>query len=675
MSADRGPDRSDDLRALVKEADLVTFDVFDTLLVRAVARPVDAFRVTAELLNHRTRRLVVDGVTEARVAAEVALRAEALAAGLSPDTVPFEAIWRRAGELAGYDDELVGLLAEMELEAERLLLSPAGGTAELLRFAVDQGATVWLVSDTYLPSAFVASVLERSAITGWSRLLVSCEQGAAKSDGSLWAQVVRDRPGARIVHIGDNATADLVQPRAFGVDAHQVPKPADALRDGLGALGALNGRLLFDHLELDGFRLRNTHRSVLQSLPGRLAIDEPSASAATACGYGALGPLLAGFVQWLHRTAVAAGHDHLFFLSRDGHLMRQAYQALLGPEALPSTYLLASRRLCNLAALGDQLTSRDVDFLSQASWSIAVGEFFSRLDVPGLEAAAAGLLAELGLSPDAPGAEHHTEVRACFWRLSDLLVERAAAERALLLEYWDGAGLLAARRPAVVDIGWHGSVQWSMQRVLGHAGIARDLTGLYFGLHPVRPPQFSAQPMAAFVDGARPEDGLLHRRLVLSSVSVLEFCFTRADGTVVGLDRDPSGTLVARHAPDTMSPDDAAVLHDVQQGALRYVADLAAATRGLPTTVGHVERDVAAEAMVLLLNSPSDAAAQVFGPRRHGDGFGVGVTWDPIGAPAHDADHYRANPGALALEAARASWSAGFAVNARRMGLDGPGVR
>ena len=40
-----------------------------------------------------------------------------------------------------------------------------------------------LLSDTYLPKAFLTSVLDGLGLTGYRALWVSCEQGAAKSDG------------------------------------------------------------------------------------------------------------------------------------------------------------------------------------------------------------------------------------------------------------------------------------------------------------------------------------------------------------------------------------------------------------------------------------------------------------------------------------------------------------
>ena len=267
----------------------------------------------------------------------------------------------------------------------------------------------------------------------------------------------------------------------------------------------------------------------------------------------------------------------------------------------------------------------------------------SRLGLPEVEAAARVLLEQIGLDPSASGRDNHAAVRACFWQLSDELAAAAEAERGRLLEYWDQEGLLAAGRPAVVDIGWHGSLERSMRRVLRLAGAGDDLRGLYFGLHPVRGAEPGFEPQA-YIDGARERDRLLHRDLVFTSVAVLEFCFTRPEGTVLGLERGADGRLVARHASDRMTAVDAAVCGDLQSAALDYVRDFAAATERWPGTLRHVEREAAAESMLLLVTQPTARAAELFGRRLHGDGFGDGVTWDRIGSPRHDAAYYARAP-------------------------------
>lgn len=667
---------TDDRRLLVKEADVVSFDLFDTLFVRSVARPRDAFRLAQELLNHHSDWYLTEELGPLRVAAEVAVREETVATGGSADGVTMAAIYRRVEQHGMLVAGLAEALMAAELEAERMLLRPTE-TVDLLRFAIAQGRDVMVVSDTYLPRSFVEEVLSEADVPGGYELWLSCEHQASKADGSLWAAVVASRPGRDIVHFGDAEISDVVQAQAFGIRAVREVNRPEALRQSVGSAGALRGEWLFDHLKVDGYQLKNVHRSLVGGLTANRLFADTTCTPAYALGYGAFGPLLLGYVQWLHRAARATGHDHLYFLARDGRVMQEAYRAFWGASSLPSTYLLASRRLLNLPAIGDTLTNRDVDFLTQTSWPMLVGEYFSRLGLPEVERAAGELLDRLGLDWDQPGQQHGAELRAVFWQLEKVLVAAADAERQRLVGYWAESGLLTAAHPALVDIGWHGSLQRAVRRVLGLSGLERPLGGLYFGLHPQRPLD-PIEPMQAFIDGTADDDAVLYQNLVVGSVAPLEFCFTRPEGTVVGLERQAAGGAagsaggsgaVSRHADDRLPDRDAEVLDELQRAAIDFVRDFRSATEGMPGTVSVLEREVAAESMVMLLTAPTAMSADVLGRRHHSDGFGNGVAWKLIGAPGHDVPWYEQDPQRLADELADADWRAGFVANARALGL------
>ncbi len=674
-----------DRRRLVKEADVVSFDLFDTLVVRSVARPVDAFRLAHELFNDRTPHYLTDEVAPVRFAAEVALREEAVAAGTSADAVTLEAIYRRTTDLAGLTPEMTSALAEAELAAERLLLRPVTGMVDLLQFSADEGKPVLVVSDTYLSRAFVEEVLDSIGVPTGYDLWLSSERQAAKADGSIWAQIVATYADRRILHFGDNLVGDVIHPRAFQVTAEPVTNPARAYREGSGSTQALNGDWTFRHLEIDEFRLKNVHRSLVAGLAANQLSGEPGPSAAYAVGYGAFGPALLGFVQWLHRTATGHGRDHLYFLARDGQVMKRAYEAYWGEQALPASYLAASRRLLRMPAIGPDLTNQDIDFLTQTSWPMTVKDYFDRLDLPEVSAQAAEHLRSMGLSTSDPGTAHGAELRAIFWRLRTPLVAAAAEERSRLLAYWETVGLLGARRPGLVDIGWHGSLQHATRTVLRLAGLTSDLHGFYFGLHPGRPP-YAGQIAESFVDGAKGADRGLYENLIVGSVAPLEFCFTRPEGTALFLSPDPpvagpaerrggartpiaEGWTIVR-APDQLADEDGQVLEEVQRGAVDFVTDFRQGTSGMPRTISRVERDVATESLVMLLRAPTATAAAVLGSRRHSDSFGSRADWKLIGAPRHDASWYEEHPADLAEELAETSWRPGFTVNARSAGLD-----
>lgn len=65
-----------------------------------------------------------------------------------------------------------------------------------------------------------------------------------------------------------------------------------------------------------------------------------------------MGPFVTGFMLWLGRQAKRDNISHLYFLSREGWLLKQIYDVLHKDDvnAVPSTYLYASRRATRVAS-------------------------------------------------------------------------------------------------------------------------------------------------------------------------------------------------------------------------------------------------------------------------------------------------------------------------------------
>jgi FMN phosphatase YigB (HAD superfamily) len=656
------------LERRLEGVDVVSFDVFDTLVVRTVARPVDAFRIAHERLNESANHYLALDMAQYRIEAEASLREEASRRGLSPDCIRLDEIVARLAERTALPDSIGTAWRNAELETERLVFRPSPWGVAAFELAKAMGKEIVLVSDTYFPPEFVEDIVRGVGIDGWKRLFASCENGRAKSDGSQFALLLAEYADERILHIGDNPESDGWRPRSFGVDVLEVPNQPHAMRDQVGPAEVLNGPLIFGHLQIDGTRLKNVQRSlvngcVAQMLQGQ--VDD-----AYVLGYGALGPLLTGYVQWLHAAAVDAGISDLLFLARDGYLVMEAYRALFGTAALPSTFVLASRRLFNFAAIADRLTARDMDCLLQTSIPIPVGEYFARLGIPEVDRRSRVLLHDLGV-PSGRIDGSFDPARAVFWQIEPELVGAAADERVRLIEYLHEIAYPSMARPGLVDVGWHGSLQWSFDRVCRLAGLPSAAGGFYLGLHDTpRRRDFSTQAMTAYLDeAASPEDAKAYADLVRTSVSAIETLFTQTTGSVIGLTPSSDGDgWRGVFGESAYTAADVEAIEGFQAGALQFIADFADAADGLPAAVAQLERSIATENLVMALNFPTVRAAEVLGTRTHVDGMGLAVSTALVGSPGAD-ERYVTTPGALAADQASTNWKQGFSRLAELRGL------
>ena len=194
------------LAARLAAYDVVTFDVFDTLLLRPLARPEDAFYLLGARPGYPDlRRLRIQAEEEAR-------RRKELAAGSREVTL--EEIWAVLAPETGLS-QTEGMAAERKLESDLCRANPyfLPVVAALRR----QGKTLAVLSDMYLEEETVAALLDRCGFGTFDACLVSGERGSSKSGGGLYrlAQKLLG-PGRACAHVGDDPWADQRQAEAAG---------------------------------------------------------------------------------------------------------------------------------------------------------------------------------------------------------------------------------------------------------------------------------------------------------------------------------------------------------------------------------------------------------------------------------------------------------------------------
>ena len=224
------------MRAHVARADIVSFDVFDTLIVRAIARPTDAFALVKLRLLASEAALndphTVDAFPDLRVQAELRARDAKERDGHLHREVTLAEIYDALAALSGADAALVELLKQTELAVERDLVYANPVAKELFELARAERKTIVLCSDMYLPSAEIVTLLRRCGYEGYDTLYVSCEHACSKHAGTMFPYIA-ERHGvaaARILHVGDNLYGDCMMAREAGCTAMYLPPPPAAER-------------------------------------------------------------------------------------------------------------------------------------------------------------------------------------------------------------------------------------------------------------------------------------------------------------------------------------------------------------------------------------------------------------------------------------------------------------
>lgn len=519
--------------------DVVSFDVFDTLLVRLLRQPTDLFRYIEQ-------RYDLPGFYQWRITREQDERR------LQPQAkdISLEDIYR---------DHPAWL--PLELESERLFCVANPEIYELYRRAVTLKKRIFIISDMYLRHQDVAQLLDDAGYSEYETLLVSSHDQLVKGDGSRFRALEQDWAGCKVLHVGDHAISDAYWPRELGFDALHYQEPdaffaQDALLAGLApklkeqASTSSQASLRLSHL-LGAYRY------------WKLGIERSGPSCFwRSVGFLYAGPLVLGFVQSMKSQLQSLPSlGGLYFLARDGDILKKVFDLVYAGQGYQTHYLYASRR-CMTFPLFDLPQQREaqemVSIYAICDAHTNADEVFKRFGYPELTALQADLQhLEQTHSLNVPS------VKQVLQRHAESIRALAAQERTHLLDYLRSVGFFEGDA-LLVDVGWSGTIQDSLTLLAQDS--AFSVNGAYLGVWPEvakpqrkqgylfnpRQPQL-AKPLHPFVDF-----------MELLTSSPLE--------SVKSMTRDAQGQLQPTYFPATEDEQKRQlVARELQQGVLEYV--------------------------------------------------------------------------------------------------------
>lgn len=304
----------DELIGRLKRYDVISFDIFDTLIFRPVALPTDVFYMMGESLDLLDFKNV-------RVWAEWDARMKCRQKNGHTE-VSLQDIWENLEEDTGLNAE-EGMRLECETEEKLCYANPY--MLQVWKRLQKLGKRMIIVSDMYLPRSCIERILQKTGYTGAERIYISNEYGENKAGGDLFHRVIRDFSGARIVHIGDNPHSDQKMAKASGLDI-------------LPYQNVNKNVLLYRPMDMSsmiGGAYRGLVSNHLYNGSEKFSIDYEY-------GYVYGGLFVVGYCHFIHEYYEQHYLDQLLFLARDGDILRRVYQKLYPDDR--TVYVYWSRK-------------------------------------------------------------------------------------------------------------------------------------------------------------------------------------------------------------------------------------------------------------------------------------------------------------------------------------------
>lgn len=313
----------------IDEHDVISFDIFDTLLMRRTLAPRDVFKIVE--LKAISAGIDAEGFAFKRSHAELT----------NPKQTPsLEEIYSYLVKTTGMSNNSCEELMKIEIEVENDVIIPREVMCNVFNYAKDKGKRVYLVSDMYLTRDKMIRLLDSSGITGYNGLLISCEIGTTKNE-DLFEFFLRECRGNSHLHIGDNRKVDGLSALTHGIDAITVSGTYEMFEksfycDVLRSMSNINERsmiaLFAGQLFKDPFQKKNK-------------ISEPYEY-----GYLFIAPVITSFMIWLIEQIKDGGFNKILFAARDGYLFNKLYETyreIYRDDSLPDgIYFYTSRKSC-----------------------------------------------------------------------------------------------------------------------------------------------------------------------------------------------------------------------------------------------------------------------------------------------------------------------------------------
>lgn len=186
--------QSDLINTLLKY-DVVSFDIFDTCILRPFDKPTDLFSMLETELN-------IPNFKDMRIQAELEARAHTKK---SNGEINIFDIYDRLSNKCPLSTQ--DAMHEIELEKKMCFANPY--MLQLFKRLKEKQKTIIAISDMYLPKNTILEILEKNGYTGFDNILVSNEYECTKSNGKLFKVAKKIYKHKKIVHIGDNYSADV----------------------------------------------------------------------------------------------------------------------------------------------------------------------------------------------------------------------------------------------------------------------------------------------------------------------------------------------------------------------------------------------------------------------------------------------------------------------------------
>lgn len=423
------------MKNVIDKYNVVSFDMFDTLVTRLVNKPTDVFDLVQEKYNIDNEKKI-DSFKENRILAEKDAYAN-LQSGV--EEITFDEIYSILEKK--YSKKICDELKKIELEIEYNICMPNTPIInKYYNYCKLANKRIIITSDMYLPKTLIKDILNKCGIE-YDRLYLSNEIGKKKRY-SLFEYVIEKEKikKTELIHIGDNLIIDYLSPIMKNMKSIKIK--------------------------------RKKYKNSLDKFINLLSQNNEFYYK---FGYEYFGPVLLGYCKYINSNLK---NEKRYFLSRDGYLMKLAYEKIYG-ESEDNIYMYASRRALIVPTLWACDNYADMFSKFTIKDKLTIEKAFKIL----------GLSDEI-INDYLSNQEANKEINKKFLfedsfqekygNIIDIVKDNSKNEYINLCSYIESIGF--NNNSSIIDIGWNGNMQLALCKLFEFEKKEPNIKGYYVGV-------------------------------------------------------------------------------------------------------------------------------------------------------------------------------------------------
>lgn len=298
------------LKKYVKTYDVISFDLFDTLIKRKCSKPQDIFNLIFFLKNKKQNKTFLsDRVNWDNKNNESLLNINSI-----------------------YKKKKYNISKNDEFNTDLKLITLNKNLIEIYNYARKKKKKIILTTDIHYDKIQINKIINKLNLK-FEKKYISSELKKSKINSQIFAQILEDFKNLKILHIGDNYLSDYVVPRKLNIKSIYLPNKKEILKK----TKIITFNKFNKNLDKIVFGILQNEFSDIFYKRKKLVIEN-----LYDLGYLIYGPVILYYLIWINNSLDKK--NLLLFSLRDGYITKKLYDRFFSKKNTLTEYIHVSRR-------------------------------------------------------------------------------------------------------------------------------------------------------------------------------------------------------------------------------------------------------------------------------------------------------------------------------------------